>query len=174
VLRPADADEVSEAWRVAIAHRTGPSAIVLTRQKLSYYNEPARARAGVPRGAYVVADTNGVPNVVLMASGSEVEIALAAREKLAAGGVNARVVSCPSLELFAKQDAAYRASILPAGVPRVAVEAAHPMSWYQWVGDTGAIVGISTFGASAPAPTLYEKFGISADNVAATVTQLLN
>ena len=173
VLRPADADEVSEAWRVAIAHRTGPSAIVLTRQKLSYYNESARARAGVPRGAYVVADTNGVPNVVLMASGSEVEIALAAREQLAANGVNARVVSCPSLELFARQDASYRASVLPAGVPRVAVEAAHPMSWYQWVGDTGAIVGISTFGASAPAPTLYEKFGISADNVTATVTQLL-
>ena len=173
VLRPADADEVSEAWRVAIARRTGPSAIVLTRQKLSYYGEPARARAGVSRGAYVVADTIGVPNVVLMASGSEVEIALAAREKLAANGVNARVVSCPSLELFAKQDASYRASILPAGVPRVAVEAAHPMSWYQWVGDTGAIVGISTFGASAPAPTLYEKYGISADNVATTVTQLL-
>jgi len=173
VLRPADADEVSEAWRVAIAHRTGPSAIVLTRQKLSYFGEPARARAGVPRGAYVVADTNGVPNVVLMASGSEVEIALAAREKLAANGVNARVVSCPSLELFARQDASYRASVLPAGVPRVAVEAAHPMSWYQWVGDTGAIVGISTFGASAPAPTLYEKFGITADHVAATVTQLL-
>ena len=173
VLRPADADEVSEAWRVAIAHRTGPSAIVLTRQKLSYYNESARARAGVPRGAYVVADTNGVPNVVLLASGSEVEIALAAREKLAANGVNARVVSCPSLELFARQDASYRASVLPAGVPRVAVEAAHPMSWYQWVGDTGAIVGISTFGASAPAPTLYEKYGISADNVTATVTELL-
>jgi transketolase len=173
VLRPADADEVSEAWRVAIAHRTGPSAIVLTRQKLSYFNEPSRARAGVPRGAYVVADTNGVPNVVLMASGSEVEIALAAREKLAANGVNARVVSCPSLELFASQDAAYRASILPAGVPRVAVEAAHPMSWHQWVGDTGAIVGISTFGASAPAPTLFEKYGISADNVTATVTELL-
>ncbi len=173
VLRPADADEVSEAWRVAIAHRTGPSAIVLTRQKLSYFNEPTRARAGVPRGAYVVADANGVPNVVLMASGSEVEIALAAREKLAANGVNARVVSCPSLELFATQDASYRASILPAGVPRVAVEAAHPMSWYQWVGDTGAIVGISTFGSSAPAPTLYEKYGISADNVTATVTQLL-
>jgi transketolase len=121
----------------------------------------------------VVADTNGVPNVVLMATGSEVEIALAAREKLAASGVTARVVSCPSLELFAKQDASYRASILPAGVPRVAVEAAHPMSWHQWVGDTGAIVGISTFGASAPAPTLYEKYGISADNVATTVTQLL-
>ncbi len=173
VLRPADADEVSEAWRVAIAHRTGPSAIVLTRQKLSYYNEPARARAGVPHGAYVVADTNGVPNVVLMASGSEVEIALAARAQLAATGVNARVVSCPSLELFAKQDAAYHASVLPIGVPRVAVEAAHPMSWYQWVGDTGAIVGISTFGASAPAPTLFEKFGITADNVAKTVTELL-
>ena len=166
MLRPADADEVSEAWRVALHHTTGPVALVLTRQKLPYMAEPARAHAGVPRGAYVVAESEGVAHVVLIATGSEVEIAIAARSLLAAKGIEARVVSAPSLELFAKQDAAYQASVLPSGVPRVAVEAAHPMSWYRWVGDTGAIVGIETFGASAPAPVLFEKYGITAQHVA--------
>lgn len=174
VLRPADADEVSEAWRTALHHRSGPSAIILTRQKLSYYNEPSRARDGVKHGAYVVADAAGhVPNVVLLASGSEVEIALAAREQLSGHGIHARVVSCTSLELFAKQPVEYRNHVLPAGVPRVAVEAAHPMSWYRWVGDTGTIVGIDTFGASAPAPVLFEKFGITADKVAAAAKSVL-
>lgn len=174
VLRPADADEVSEAWRTALHHRSGPSAIVLTRQKLSYFGEPARARSGVKQGAYIVADAAGhVPNVVLMASGSEVEIALAAREKLSGHGVHARVVSCTSLELFAQQPVEYRNHVLPAGVPRVAVEAAHPMSWYRWVGDTGAVVGIETFGASAPYQVLYEKYGITADKVVETARGLV-
>ncbi len=168
VLRPADADEVAESWRIAVNHRSGPTALVLTRQKLAYMGAPDAARAGVPRGAYVVADVTGghVPDVVLMATGSEVEVALAARARLAVDGISARVVSVPSLELFAAQDADYRASVLPVGVPRVAVEAAHPASWYRWVGDTGAIVGIETFGASAPAPVLFEQYGITAEKVA--------
>lgn len=166
VLRPADADEVAEAWRIAVNHRSGPTALVLTRQKLAYFAAPDRARAGVPRGAYVVAEAEGATQVVLMASGSEVEVALAAREQLSATGISARVVSVPSLELFAQQDAAYRAGVLPAGVPRVAVEAAHPASWYRWVGDTGAIVGIETFGASAPAPVLFQQFGLTPEKVA--------
>ena len=165
VLRPADADETAEAWHVALQHKTGPTALVLTRQKLAYLQQPALIRAGVARGAYVLADV-ATPQVVLMSSGSEVEIALAARELLAAHGIAARVVSAPSLELFAKQDASYRDSVLPRGVPRVAVEAAHPASWYRWVGDTGAIVGIETFGASAPAPVLYKQYGITAERVA--------
>ncbi|MCA2993032.1 MAG: transketolase [Gemmatimonas sp.] len=166
VLRPADADEVSEAWRTALHHRSGPSAIVLTRQKLAYFGEPARARDGVKQGAYIVADAAGhVPHVVLLASGSEVDVALTAREQLSGHGVRARVVSCTSLERFAQQPVEYRHHVLPTGVPRVAVEAAHPMSWYRWVGDQGAIVGIESFGASAPAPVLFEKFGISADRV---------
>ena len=174
VLRPSDADEVSEAWRVALHHKKGPSAIVLTRQKLSYFAEPARAKDGVKQGAYIVADAAGhVPNVVLLASGSEVEIALKAREQLSGHGIHARVVSCPSLELFAQQPVEYRHHVLPAGVPRVAVEAAHPMSWYRWVGDTGAIVGIESFGASAPAPVLYEKFGITAEKVAAAAKSVI-
>jgi transketolase len=174
VLRPADADEVNEAWRIAVSHTSGPVALVLTRQKLSYLGEPARAHEGVTQGAYIVADAAGrVPNVVLLASGSEVEIALAAREQLSGDGIHARVVSCPSLELFAQQPVEYRNHILPAGVPRVAVEAAHPMSWYRWVGDHGAIVGIEGFGASAPAPVLYEKYGITASNVAAVARGLV-
>ena len=174
VLRPADADEVSEAWRVALHHTHGPSAIVLTRQKLSYLGEPARAKAGVKHGAYIVADAAGhVPHVVLLASGSEVEIALTAREQLSGHGIHARVVSCPSLELFAQQPVEYRHHVLPAGVPRVAVEAAHPMSWYRWVGESGAIVGIERFGASAPAPVLFEKFGITAEQVVQSAKSVL-
>jgi len=174
VLRPADADEVTEAWRLALHHRSGPTAIILTRQKLSYFGEPARARAGVAQGAYVVADAEaGAPQVVLLASGSEVEIALAARTQLAAGGIAARVVSMASMERFAAQSAAYRTALLPAGVPRVAVEAAHPMSWHRWVGEAGAIVGIEGFGASAPAPVLYAKYGITAEAVAAAARGLL-
>ena len=174
VLRPADADEVSEAWRVALHHKRGPSAIVLTRQKLAYFGEAERAKSGVKQGAYIVADAAGqVPNVVLLASGSEVEIALKAREQLSGHGIHARVVSCPSLELFAQQPVEYRNHVLPAGVPRVAVEAAHPMSWYRWVGDTGTIVGIDTFGASAPAPVLFEKYGITAEKVAAAAKSVV-
>ena len=165
VLRPADADEVAESWRIALTHRSGPTALVLTRQKLAYFGKTSAIQAGVPRGAYVLSDV-AQPAVVLMATGSEVEIALAARDLLATQGVAARVVSMPSFELFAQQDADYRDSVLPRGVPRVAVEAAHPASWYRWVGDTGAIVGIEHFGASAPAPVLYQQFGITAEKVA--------
>ncbi len=168
VLRPADADEVAESWRIAVNHRSGPTALVLTRQKLAYMGKPELVRTGVPRGAYVVSDVAAgeVPGVVLLATGSEVEIAIAAQAQLSLEGVAARVVSAPSLELFARQDASYRDSVLPAGVPRVAVEAAHRASWYRWVGDTGAIVGIETFGASAPAPVLYKEYGITAEKVA--------
>ncbi len=174
VLRPADADEVSEAWRTAVLHRNGPVALALTRQKLSYFNSADKAKAGVPRGAYVLLEAEGGDaEVVLMGSGSEVEIAVAARLQLQAAGIRARVVSCPSLELFAKQDAAYQASVLLKGVARVAVEAGHPMSWYQWVGDFGAIVGLDHFGASAPYQTLYKEFGITADKVAEAAKRLV-
>ena len=174
VLRPADADEVAESWRVALSHRTGPVALVLTRQKLSYLDAADRAREGVSRGAYIQSDATGTnPDVVLLSSGSEVEIALAARGLLSASGIAARVVSCPSLELFAAQDQEYRARVLPPGVPRVAVEAAHPASWYRWVGDTGIVIGIETFGASAPYQTLYTELGITAENVAEAARRVL-
>jgi transketolase len=167
VLRPADADEVAAAWRLAVTHRGGPVALVLTRQKLPWLGAPARAHAGVPQGAYVVSEAEGgAPQVVLLATGSEVEVALGAQQLLAAQGTRARVVSCPSLELLAAQSAEARAALLPAGVPRVAVEAAHGMSWYRWVGDTGAIVSIDRFGASAPYQVLYREYGITAERVA--------
>ena len=172
VLRPADANEVSEAWRIALMHRDGPSAIILTRQKLACVDRTTHAPAiDATKGAYVLKDAPAgtTPAAVILASGSEVEIALAAQAELASSGVATRVVSMCSMELFAAQDATYRASVLPNGIRRVAIEAAHPMSWQRWVGDTGTIIGISTFGASAPAPTLYREYGITAAAVVAAV-----
>ena len=175
VVRPADANETAEAWRIAIKHRTGPIALVLTRQKLSLFDRTTLGAArGVARGAYVLADAEGgAPAVVILSSGSEVEIALKARELLAVAGIRARVVSMPCMEIFAQQDAAYRDSVLPRNIPRVAIEAAHPMSWYRWVGLSGAIVGIETFGASAPYQKLYAEYGITAENLVATVKRVI-
>ncbi|MDQ8170234.1 MAG: transketolase [Gemmatimonadota bacterium] len=172
VLRPADANEVAECWRIALMHRDGPSSIILTRQKLSCVDRTTHAPAiDATKGAYILKDapSGTTPAAVILASGSEVEIALAAQAALAGDGIATRVVSMCSMELFAAQDAAYRASVLPAGIRRVAIEAAHPMSWHRWVGDTGTIIGIATFGASAPAPTLYREYGITANAVVRAV-----
>jgi transketolase len=173
VLRPADAHETAFAWRIALAHRTGPSAIVLTRQKLALIDRSAGTAVEASlRGAYAVRSPAN-PGVVLLASGSEVQVALDAAAELERGGTPARVVSVLSHELFAGQDAGYRDSVLPAGVPRVAVEAAHPMSWYSLVGDSGRVVGISHFGASAPFQKLYSEFGITPAAVVAAARALL-
>ena len=174
VLRPADAAETAEAWRVAVRHRSGPTALILTRQKLTLLDRARCALAsGVMRGAYVLLDGAGPPRVVLLASGSEVQVALDAQKALASEGISARVVSVPSHELFARQDAAYRDQVLLPGLPRVAVEAAHPMSWYHLVGERGAVVGIDRFGASAPYQKLYEEYGITPAAVAAAARRLL-
>ncbi|HRN54277.1 MAG TPA: transketolase [Gemmatimonadaceae bacterium] len=173
VLRPADAQETAEAWRVALKHRTGPSALVLTRQKLPLIDRSTHAAAsGLAKGAYVLMDApdGQTPKAVIIATGSEVEVALKAQAELAAKGVANRVVSMPSMELFAQQPKEYQASVLPEGIRRVAVEAAHPMSWQRWVGADGAIVGIDGFGASAPAPKLFQEYGITAQAVVAAVT----
>jgi transketolase len=164
LIRPADASETAEAWRTALKHKKGPVALVLTRQKLSFIDRSKYASAsGLARGAYVLADApGGAPEVVLMSSGSEVGLMLDAQKVLEAGGIRARAISMPSHELFARQDQAYRDSVLPKGVKRIAIEAAHPMSWYRWVGDDGVIIGIDRFGASAPAATIYEHLGITA------------
>ena len=172
VIRPGDANETAEAWRVALRHRTGPVALILTRQKLAFIDRTTHGAAGeLAKGAYVLKDAgNGAaPKSVIIATGSEVEIALKAQVELEASGLPTRVVSMPSMELFAEQTAEYRESVLPRGVKRVAIEAAHPMSWYKWIGDEGAIVGIETFGASAPAPRLYEEYGITAAKIVAAV-----
>lgn len=172
VLRPADAAETTEAWRMALSYRTGPSAIVLTRQKLPLIDRTTHAAvSGAHKGAYVLKDApaGSALKAVIMASGSEVEIALKAQAELAAAGTATRVVSVISMEVFAAQDAAYRDSVLPAGVKRVAVEAAHPMSWQRWVGLDGVVIGIETFGASAPYQKLYEEYGITAAAVVKAV-----
>ena len=175
LIRPADASETAEAWRAALKHKKGPVALVLTRQKLPFIDRSKYASAsGLARGAYVLADSpGGTPQVVLMSTGSEVSLILDAQKKLEADGIRSRAVSMPSQELFARQDQAYRDSVLPKGVKRVAIEAAHPMSWYRWVGDDGIIIGLERFGASAPAPVIYAHLGITADRVVESAKQLV-
>jgi transketolase len=175
-LRPADANETAEAWRFAMEHTHGPVFFALTRQALPHLDrQKYGAASGLRRGAYVLADAEGgEPQVILIASGSEVSIALEAREALAGEGIRARVVSMPSWALFAQQDRAYRDEVLPPSVrARIAVEAAHPMGWEKWVGTDGAVIGISRFGASAPAKRVFQELGLSAENVAARAKECL-
>jgi transketolase len=165
VIRPADANETVAAWRTTIAHEEGPVALILTRQKL-----PILAQAdatGVARGGYVLDDAPA-PQVILVASGSEVSVALEAKELLAGEGIAARVVSMPSWELFEAQPQAYRDEVLPSGVgARVTVEAGVPLGWDRYAGPQGAIIGMGRFGASAPYQRLAQEFGFTAENVAA-------
>lgn len=176
-IRPADANEVAEAWRAAIAHRGGPIAIVLTRQKVATIDRTKYAPAnGLRLGAYVLADApgGGTPDLILMGSGSEIDIVLAAQDQLAAEGVKARAVSMPCFEFFEKQPADYRKAVFPPSVPRrIAVEAAAPNSWYRWVGEQGAVVGIERFGASAPYQRLYKELGITVEDVVRRARELV-
>jgi transketolase len=170
VIRPGDANETAQAWVEALVHTDRPSAIILSRQDLATIDRDAAGVApatGVARGGYTLIDADGEVKVVLIATGSEVGAAVAARELLQAEGVGTRVVSMPCQEWFTAQDADYRASVLPAGVAKVAVEAGSPMGWREFVGDTGEIVAIDHFGESAAAGTLFTKYGFTADNVAA-------
>jgi transketolase len=177
VIRPADATEVAEAWRAAIRHTGGPVALVLTRQKVPVVDRSIYAPAdGLHRGGYVLADAAGaVPAVILIGTGSEVELVIGAYERLRADGVRARAVSMPSLELFGRQPQAYRDAVLPPAVTaRVAVEAGSPQPWARWVGDRGAVVGIDRFGASAPYQRIYQEFGLTVDGVVARAKDLLS
>ncbi|HXK08286.1 MAG TPA: transketolase [Vicinamibacteria bacterium] len=170
VIRPADANEATGAWRVAMTRR-GPTALLLTRQAV-----PVLAGSGdVARGGYVLADSDGRPDLVLIATGSEVEVALGARTQLLARGLKVRVVSLPSWELFDAQPKEYQDSVLPPGVlARVAVEAGVPQGWERYVGAFGAVVGIENrFGASAPLKVVMERYGFTADNVAAKAMALV-
>ncbi|PYP60531.1 MAG: transketolase [Gemmatimonadetes bacterium] len=167
VIRPSDATEVVEAWRAAITHRNGPVALVLTRQKVAIVDRTKYAAAtGLHQGGYILADSPN-PDVVLLATGSEVELILGAYEQLKAEGRRPRAVSMPCLEYFAKQPEAYRESVLPPGVRRIAVEAAAPQSWYRWVGENGVIVGIERFGASAPYQRIYQELGLTVERIVA-------
>jgi transketolase len=176
VIRPADPAETAEAWRVALWHRGGPVALILTRQKVPALDRAVLAPAkGLERGAYVLAESSPTPpQVILLASGSEVSIALDARGILQSQGVSTRVVSFPSHEKFAEQSEAYRREVLLGpGAVRVAVEAAHPMSFYRWIGENGTVIGLERFGASAPYQRLYREFGITAERVAEVARRLL-
>lgn len=171
VIRPADAYESAVAWKTAVAHRTGPTALILTRQKLPLFN-PDIAE-GLKQGAYVLSDAAD-PQVILMASGSEVEIALEAQKLLAEQGIAARVVSFPSWELFEAAPQAYRDSVLPPTITaRVAMEAGVAQGWQRYVGSQGAILSLETFGASAPYETLYREFGLTPEAMAAAARRLL-
>ena len=157
VIRPSDPTEVVEAWRAAILHTNGPVALVLTRQKVAVVDRARyAAAAGLHKGGYVLASAEQ-PDIVLMASGSEVELVLAAYDRLKADGRRPRVVSMPCHEFFDREGQSYRDSVLPPGVPRIAVEAAAPQSWYRWVGDRGIVIGLERFGASAPYQRVYRS-----------------
>jgi transketolase len=175
VIRPADANETAEAWAVAIERTDGPTLLALTRQKVPTMVRPADV-GGVARGGYIVADAeDSEPDIILIATGSEVSIALEARLQLAEGGKEARVVSMPSWELFRAQDPAYQDSILAPSVPaRIAIEAGVEMGWHEWIGDEGTFIGMTGFGASAPAPQLFEHFGITADAIVREAQRLLS
>lgn len=179
VFRPADTVETAECWEVAVTSKETPSVISLSRQNLSTVRTDHKSANLSARGAYVLAEAEGKRQVILIATGSEVEIALAAREKLQAEGIGTRVVSMPCMELFEQQDETYRRKVLPAGPARVGVEAAVRQGWDKWLlGERGreaksAFVGMDRFGASAPAGELYEKFGITADAIAEKARALL-
>ncbi|MGB7116861.1 MAG: transketolase [Anaerolineales bacterium] len=168
VIRPADANEVSETWRFAISRRDGPTALALTRQNIPTLDrEVFSSASGLQHGAYVLADLGeGLPEIILMASGSEVSLIIEAGKRLAAEGVNVRLISFPSWELFAAQDQEYKDSVLMPNVhARLSIEAGISQGWDRWVGDRGTIISIERYGASAPYETVYEKFGLSVENV---------
>ncbi len=176
IIRPADANETAHAWRAAMERTTGPTMLVLTRQNLPILDRSALGGAeGVKNGAYILArEEKAAPDVILIASGSEVGLALEARATLAAEGIAARVVSMPCWELFRQQPAAYRESVLPSGVTvRLAIEAGSSFGWHEWVGDRGGIIALDRFGASAPAGELFKQFGFTVENLVAKAKKIL-
>jgi len=173
VMRPADANETAAAWKFAIEHKTGPTVLALTRQKLPVL-DAAKTQAGVPKGAYIIEEASAAPKLILIATGSEVHLAIQARTALEAEGIPTRVVSMPSCEVFSAQDKAYRESVLPAAVTaRISIEAGTTFGWERYTGTDGAVIGIDHFGASAPADILFEQFGFTVDNVVKTAKRIL-
>ena len=172
--RPCDQVESAIAWKAAIERTDGPSALIFTRQNLAQMDRTSEQLANVARGAYVLKDCAGTPDLIFIATGSEVELAVKAAEQLTAEGKKIRVVSMPSTNVFDKQDAAYREAVLPSAVTkRVAVEAGIADFWYKYVGFNGRIVGMNSFGESAPADQLFKLFGFTVDNVVAKAKEIL-
>lgn len=170
--RPCDTVESAVAWQQAVQRKHGPSTLIFSRQNLAFQERSAQQIADIARGGYVLKDAADA-RAILIATGSEIELAVKAADALATRGVPVRVVSMPSTDVFDRQDAAYRNSVLIKGVPRVAVEAGVTDFWYKYVGLDGAVVGIDTFGESAPAPELFKHFGFTVDNVVAAVQRTL-
>ncbi len=173
VWRPCDTVETMIAWTYAIRRPDGPSSLLLSRQNLAFHARTDAVVENVSAGGYVLADSNGAPRVILIATGSEVDLAVQAKAKLDAVGISTRVVSMPCTAVFDRQDAAYRDRVLPRGIPRVAIEAGVTHGWYKYVGLEGAVIGIDRFGESAPAKDLFNYFGFTVDNVVTTVRKLL-
>ncbi len=176
VIRPGDANEAVEAWRVAMKHTKGPVLMALSRQKLPTLDRTAMAPAsGLARGAYVLAETPGrTPDLILIATGSELHLAVGAKAELDKRGKAVRVVSMPSFELFEAQDSSYRDAVLPPAIDRrLAIEAGSPLSWHRWVGPSGDIIGMTTFGASGPSEDVLRHFGFTVENVVARALKLL-
>ncbi|MEI7230737.1 transketolase [Pectobacterium carotovorum] len=172
--RPADQVETAVAWKYAIERQDGPTSLILSRQNLAQQPRTAEQLANVAKGGYVLKDSDGQPELILIATGSEVELAVGAYDKLTAAGRKVRVVSMPSTDAFDKQDAAYREAVLPKAVSaRVAIEAGIADYWFKYVGLNGAIVGMTSFGESAPAELLFEEFGFTVDNVVEKAQALL-
>ncbi len=170
VWRPCDSVETAVAWKLALERRTAPTALALSRQNLQFVARDAAQIAAIERGGYVLSEAEGgAAQRILIATGSEVGLALDAQKLLAAEGIRTRVVSMPSTETFDRQDDAYRATVLPADVPKIAVEAGATALWWKYVGDRGAVIGIDRFGESAPGAALFEHFGFTAKNIAETV-----
>ena len=175
VIRPADANETAEAWKFAIRNRKGPTLLALTRQSVPTLDRTIHGpAASLQRGAYILKDTDTTPDALIIASGSEVKLALEAAEILARDGVAARVISMPSWELFETQSQEYKNSILPENVKaRVAIEAGATQGWHKYVGIKGAVIGLDHFGASAPMKDLFTHFGITADSVVQAILRQL-
>lgn len=172
--RPADAVESAVAWKYAIERNDGPSALVFSRQNLTHQSRDATQLADIARGGYVLRDCVGEPELILISTGSEVGLAVLAYEKLTAQGRNVRVVSMPCTSVFDAQDAMYKQTVLPLQVSaRIAIEAAHADYWYKYVGLEGRVIGMTTFGESAPAPALFEEFGFTLENILGTAEELL-
>jgi transketolase len=170
--RPCDTVESAVAWKTSLQRTDGPSALIFSRQNLPHQQRDAAQLANVARGGYILQDCDGAPEAIIIATGSEVGIAQQATDALTAQGRKVRLVSIPCTELFERQDTAYQAQVLPASVTaRVAVEAAHADYWYKYVGLTGKVIGMTDFGASAPANELFDMYGFTAEKIAATVTR---
>jgi transketolase len=173
VWRPSDATEVAVAWTAAVERNDGPSSLVFSRQGIPGRKHDAADFDAIRKGAYVLSEADGDADVILIATGSEVDLAVQAQEALKADGIKARVVSMPSTTVFDRQDKAYQDSILTPGVKRVSIEAGVTGFWRKYVGLEGGTVGIDTFGESAKGPDLFEYFGFTVDNVVKTVKETL-